>query len=63
VNLSIQTRRRGGEDSCPACIRDRDGGLGPRVHTCLTHQTPGQIASRQRAEQLAKLDRNRQRAR
>jgi hypothetical protein len=63
VDLTIRTRVRGGEERCPACIRDRDGGLGPRVHTCATHQTPGQIATRQRAAQLARLDRNRQRTR
>jgi hypothetical protein len=55
--VEIYTRRRGGTETCPACIRQRFGGLGPRVHTCLDHMTPGELAARERARRLAQLDR------
>jgi hypothetical protein len=59
--MEVLTRQRGGEDRCPACIRQRHGGgLGPEPpHTCLTHQTIGQLATRQRAKRLARMNRQR----
>jgi hypothetical protein len=56
--MEIYTRSRGGEDTCPRCLRNRRGALGPiPLHTCRTHESAGQIATRRRAKQLAQLDR------
>lgn len=61
TSMEVRTRTRGGEDRCRRCAWDRNGGqLGvpyPPAHTCLSHETPGQAAARQRARRLAQLDR------
>jgi hypothetical protein len=74
LDFTVRTRRRGGTDRCPACIRSRsdqlgawsfdlDGNPGQVLddHTCLDHETPGQAATRQRARRLAQFDRQRTR--
>jgi hypothetical protein len=58
MSVEVSTKEYGGEDRCPACIRQRTGtGLGPTpAHTCKSHRTVGQIDSDDRRQRLAQLN-------
>jgi hypothetical protein len=63
VDFTVRTRARGGEDTCRRCAWDDAGGsLGvpyPPSHTCLSHETPAQAATRQRQQHLDRINRQR----
>jgi hypothetical protein len=62
VDYTPRTLVRGGEDRCRRCAWDAAGGLVlgqpyPPSHTCLSHETPGQAATRERQQHLDRINR------